>query len=111
MTDDRWKALSTVAGRLALAAALVYLAAYLFIALQRIDYPFEIEWMEGGSAGHVARVLAGESLYAPPTLAFTPFIYTPLYFHGSAWFAQLLGEGFLPLRLVSFLSSLFCLFW
>ncbi len=108
MTDDRWKALSTVARRLALAAALVYPAAYLFIALQRIDYPFEIEWMEGGSAGHVARVLAGEGLYAPPTLAFTPFIYPPLYFHGSAWFAQLLGEGFLPLRLVSLLSSLFC---
>jgi 4-amino-4-deoxy-L-arabinose transferase-like glycosyltransferase len=108
MTDDRRKALSTVARRLALAAALVYLAAYCFIALQRIDYPFEIEWMEGGSAGHVARVLAGEGLYAPPTLAFTPFIHTPLYFQVSAWFTQLLGEGFLPLRLVSFLSSLFC---
>jgi hypothetical protein len=108
MTDDRRKALCTVARRLALVAALVYLAAYCFIALQRIDYPFEIEWMEGGSAGHVARILAGEGLYAPPTLAFTPFIYTPLYFHASAWFARLLGEGFLPLRLVSFLSSLLC---
>lgn len=108
MTDDRWKALSTVARRLALAAALVYLAGYVLMALQRIDYPFEIEWMEGGSAGHVARLLAGEDLYAPPALAFTAFIYTPLYFHASAWLARLLGEGFLPLRLVSLLSSLFC---
>jgi 4-amino-4-deoxy-L-arabinose transferase-like glycosyltransferase len=109
MTDDRWNAMGAVARRLALAAALVFLAAYLFVALKRIDYPFEIEWMEGGSAGHVARLLAGEGLYVPPTLAFTPFIYTPLYFHGSAWLARLLGEGFLPLRLVSFLSSLLCL--
>jgi hypothetical protein len=108
MTDDRPKALSTIARRLALAAALVHLAAYAFVALQRIDYPFEIEWMEGGSAGHVERVLAGESLYGPPTLAFTPFIYTPLYFHVAAWLTRLLGEGFLPLRLVSFLSSLLC---
>jgi len=108
MTDDRWKDPSAVARRLALAAALVFLAAYLFVAWERIDYPFEIEWMEGGSAGHVARVLAGEGLYVPPTLGFTPFIYTPLYFHASAWLARLLGEGFLPLRLVSLLSSLLC---
>jgi len=108
MTDDRWKAPIALARRLALAAALVFLTAYLFVAWKRIDYPFEIEWMEGGSAGHVARVLAGEDLYVPPTLGFTPFIYTPLYFHASAWLARLLGQGFLPLRLVSSLSSLVC---
>jgi hypothetical protein len=108
MTDDRWKVLGTVARRLALAAALAYLAAYVFVALRRIDYPFEIEWMEGGSAAHVARILGGEDLYAPPDLAFAAFIYTPLYFHVSAWVARLLGGGFLPLRLVSFLSSLLC---
>jgi hypothetical protein len=33
MTDDPWKALSTVARHLALAAALAYLAGYVLVAL------------------------------------------------------------------------------
>lgn len=107
-TDDRWKALATHARRLALLAACAALLAYLFVALARIDYPFEIEWMEGGSRGHVARLLAAEPLYGPPALAFTPFGYTPLYYYVASWPARLLGEGFLPLRLVSLLASLGC---
>jgi len=106
MTGDRWSAPARLARALALLAAFGFLASYLAVALLRIDFPFEIEWMEGGSRGHVARIVAGEALYGPPTLAFTPFIYTPLYFHVGAWLSPVLGEGFLPLRLISWLASL-----
>jgi hypothetical protein len=108
MTDDRWIAAKRLARALALLAAVGFVAAYLAIALQRLDYPFELEWMEGGSRGHVARILSGEPLYGPPTLAFTPFIYTPLYFEVAAWSTRVLGEGFLALRLISWLASLGC---
>lgn len=58
---------------------------------------------------HVQRLLDGQSLYVTPSLNFIPFIYSPLYFHVSSLFAHVTGNSFLPLRLVSLLSSLGCL--
>lgn len=86
--------------------ALLYVAAYCWMAAGRVPHPFELEWMEGGSVVHVQRVLDGEPLYIQPSLEFTPFIYTPLYYYASALMAVATGNGFLPLRLVAFLSSL-----
>jgi hypothetical protein len=89
-----------------LAVAVLYPIVYVTVAALRLGHPFELEWMEGGTLGHVQRVLAGEPLYVPPTLAFVPFIYPPLYAYVSAAAAWLLGGGFTPLRLVSVLASL-----
>jgi len=91
-------------------AALAALCSYGFVALARLDYPFEIEWMEGGSWGQVERVRAGEGLYGPPSLEFTAFIYPPLYFYVASWISAPLGGGFAPLRAISFAASLAC-FW
>jgi hypothetical protein len=103
--------LSRVAGVLKwlLAGASVwYIGSYLAVALLRIGYPFELEWMEGAVANHVLRVLNGQPLYASPSIDFVPFIYAPFYFYVSAGFATVLGFSLFPLRLVSFLSSLAC---
>ena len=89
-------------------AAVAYLVLYLMIALLRIRYPFELEWMEGGSVDHVRRILAGQKLYVRPTLEFVPYIYTPLYFYVSAAVAVAVGVGFTALRLVSLVASLGC---
>src|SRR5260221_7420005 len=94
--------------RAALAVGLAYLGAYIAIALLRMRFPFELEWMEGANLGHVDRVLRGLPLYVRPGIEFTPFIYPPFYFVVAAWVAKLIGPGFLPLRLVSFLASLGC---
>jgi hypothetical protein len=91
-----------------LATALWFVAVYLAMAWYRLRYPFELEWMEGGSVDHVARVLRHQSLYVPPQIAFIPFEYPPLYFYVSALVARIVGIGFFPLRLVSFSSSLLC---
>ncbi|MFC2140447.1 ArnT family glycosyltransferase [Candidatus Auribacterota bacterium] len=91
---------------LLLLIALGYLLIYLFIALLRISYPFELEWMEGGSLEQVQRILSGKNLYVAPSLRFIPFIYTPFYFYLSSLFAYLLGINFFSLRLLSFLASL-----
>ena len=86
--------------------AFFYILLYLFVALSRMTYPFELEWMEGASVIHVKRILEAQALYSRPTIEFSPFFYPPLYFYLSAFFSMILGLGFLPLRMVSFLSSL-----
>ena len=91
-----------------IAATLWYVGAYLIVACLRLRYPFDLEWMEGGSVDHVARVLRHQSLYISPQIAFIPFEYPPLYFYVSALVAKIVGLGYFPLRLVSFASSLLC---
>jgi len=89
-----------------LVVAGLYVLAYLFVVLKRIGYPFELEWMEGASVDQVARIISDQKLYVSPSLEFVPLIYGPLYFYLSAAVAAITSIGFLPLRLVSFLSSL-----
>jgi len=88
------------------ALATIAILVYLFVAVHRIGYPFELEWMEGGSVVEVQRILEGRPLYVEPSLAFVPFMYTPFYYLASSWSARVLGNGFLAARLVSFLASL-----
>ena len=88
------------------AGSLWYVIVYLWIALHRLPYSFDIEWMEGGAVDHVTRVLAGRSIYVPPTLRFIPFAYPPFYYYVCAAVSLVTGIGLFPLRLVSFLSSL-----
>ena len=68
-----------VAGVTGVALAAVPMLLYLWIALHRLDYPYELDWMEGGSVGNVGRVLAGHSLYVAPSLKFVGWTYPPLY--------------------------------
>jgi hypothetical protein len=94
-----------------LAAALTGFAViitYVVIAVSRLTYPFTIEWLESNSLVEVHRILAGQPLYPAPTAGYVPDGYPPLYFAVSAAAASVLGVSYLPLRLVSLVSSLFC---
>jgi len=81
---------------------------YLVIALARLGYPFALELLEGNSLVEVHRVLAGQPLYTAPSVGYVPDGYPPLYFAVSAAAARVLGQSYLPLRLVSLVSSLAC---
>ena len=83
-----------------------YVGVFLYVAGRRVGFPYEIEWMEGGIYEHVARVLEGKPLYVAPSLDFTPYIYTPLYYWVGAASVALLGPGLPALRAVSLLSTL-----
>jgi hypothetical protein len=87
-------------------AAVAYLLAYFSIAFIRFRHPIPLEWMEDGMLTHVSWVLAGNTLYVPPTLTFTPFIYTPLYVYLAAVFSAFFGPSFPLLRLISISASL-----
>ena len=88
------------------AGAVAYVVLYVGMALVRLRYPFELEWMEGSIVEHVRRAAAGEKIYVPPSIDFVPFLYPPLYYYVSAVVALATEVGFFPLRLVSFGASL-----
>jgi hypothetical protein len=107
MLPRRWDAPRAVR----LAAAVGGLAAiltYLVVALGRLGYPFPLEYLESNSLVEVQRILTGHALYAAPTAGYVPDGYPPLYFATSAAAASALGLSYLPLRLVSLVSSLVC---
>lgn len=80
--------------------------AYLIIGPVRVLHPFELEWMEGAMLDIVSRVLAGQPMYAEPSVDFVSFIYPPAFYYASAAVAIVTGTEFIALRLVSFLSAL-----
>jgi 4-amino-4-deoxy-L-arabinose transferase-like glycosyltransferase len=81
----------------------------LFIIFSRINYRYDLEWMEGASLIQVYRISTGQILYLKPSLAYIPMIYPPLYFYLSAVLAKITSISFLPLRIISFTSTLGCL--
>jgi hypothetical protein len=92
-----------------LVGAGAYLVVSLWLAWQRVPYPYELEWMEGGCVDAVQRILDGKSIYPEPSTEFIPFLYTPAYFYVSAAVAELTGIGYLPLRLTAYVALLGCL--
>jgi hypothetical protein len=98
-----------VAQRGALVVAWIFVLTYAAVAFLRLAHPFELEWVEGGAVDQVRRIVGGEPVYVAPSLDYVPLLYTPLYFYVSAGASWLLGEGYLPLRIVSIVSSLSCL--
>jgi hypothetical protein len=99
-----WIVAAIVAG-----VSLIAIGVYLWVALHRVGYPYEVQWMEGGSVEQIHRLLHGQGIYVRPTAHFTPYGYPPLYWWVSAAVAWFTGVGFLPLRLVSLLASIGCL--
>lgn len=91
---------------LLLAGASLYIVVFLIVAYYRLRYPFELEWIEGSMVSHVMRILEGQKIYIAPSLEFLSENYTPVYFYLSALVSSIIGVGFMPLRLVSFISSL-----
>jgi hypothetical protein len=89
-------------------AGLAVIGVYVSVALARLGYPGHLEILEENSLVEVHRILAGEQLYPAPSASFVPDGYPPLYFAVSAAAASVLGQSYLPLRLVSLVASLVC---
>jgi Dolichyl-phosphate-mannose-protein mannosyltransferase len=101
---DGLRALRVLAALLGLAA----IGTYVAVALTRLTYPLVLEVLESNSLIEVHRILAGQPLYVAPSASYVPDGYPPLYFAVSAAAASVLGQSYLPLRLVSLVSSLVC---
>jgi hypothetical protein len=86
---------------LALGLAIVHACILLWLFARRVPYPYDLEWMEGGTLCHALRLLQGRPIYAPPSVEFIPFLYTPLYPALLAALGRVFGLGYLLGRLVS----------
>jgi 4-amino-4-deoxy-L-arabinose transferase-like glycosyltransferase len=95
---------------LALGTSALAIATVLVVMALRFFSPVALEWMEGGIVDHVRVVLAGEPLYREPSLEFTPFLYTPLYYWVCAPLAAIFGASFQAARIVSIVAIL-ASFW
>jgi hypothetical protein len=97
--------------RLAIGAlSVLLLLLFLYAAVRRMLYPFDVEWIESNVLLTVIRLAHGQPVYVPPTAGFVPFLYAPLYFYVCAWLSKLTGfspqHGYLVTRLVSTLATL-----
>ncbi len=90
---------------LLIAFSLLAVAAFLFTALARITYPYELEYMTGACLDHVHRILAGEKVYVEPTPDFVTWLYGPLYFYTCALVSWVAGEASLMIQRIVSLSS------
>ena len=88
------------------ACALVAVAACAYVIISRIAYTYSLEYCESAALHTVLRVLEGNPLYVEPSVDYTCYEYTPLYYFVAAAASLLTGPGFLPLRLVSLISTL-----
>jgi hypothetical protein len=89
-------------------AGLAVIGAYVGVALARLGYPGHLEILEDNSLIEMRRILAGQQLYPAPSAGYVPDGYPPVYFVVSAAVASVLGQSYLPLRLVSLVASLAC---
>ncbi|HEV2473253.1 MAG TPA: glycosyltransferase family 39 protein, partial [Chthonomonadales bacterium] len=72
-------------------------------------YPFELEWIGGAMLDHCKRVLMHLPLYTAPGPGWFPYEYPPLYTWLCAWIMEWTGgPSFVPMRLVSILSTIGC---
>ncbi len=94
---------------LVVSAAVTSIGFYVVTALQRIAYPYELQFFEGSTVEVSARVAEGLPLYGPPTTDFTPWPYPPLYFWITGQLARWTGIDLPTLRSVSFVASLISL--
>lgn len=84
--------------------AILFVGFYLYVAVNAISYPYQLEWMEGGTLEVISRIMVGEAIYDKPSIHYVPYIYTPLYYYISAFFTEIFGVHYYVPRLVSFVS-------
>jgi hypothetical protein len=89
-----------------LITASYYIIIFIVSAILRMNYPFDLEWFEGTVVENLLRLKERLPLYSQPSLRFIPLIYPPGYLYLSQLFAEVTGYGYLPLRLVSIISTL-----
>ena len=105
--NDRLYEMIAHAGVLLLSAwVLVFVGTYLFVVYHTLGYPFDLEWMEGGTLDVVTRIRAGEPIYRSPSLEYVAYIYTPFYYIATALSSYALGVDLLSARMVSFVATL-----
>lgn len=108
-TGTTWRLAERLLRGLILFLCALFLLLFLYTAVKRLHFPFEIDWIESGVLTSTLRLVHGQGLYVAPSLHFVPYLYAPIYLYLSAVVTRFTGLGandYSALRLVSVLSTL-----
>jgi hypothetical protein len=89
-----------------LSISIIFVLSYIITSIIRIMYPYAISNVEGVSYQALYALTNGYSLYGEPNIHYISIVYTPLYYILSFMISLITGFGYIPLRLLSFLSSI-----
>ena len=100
-----WHTLAYAAIWIVIALPALYQIGLLVTAIsQRVGYPYDLEWMEGGMLHHAQRIRDGAGIYVPPSVDFIPYLYTPLYPSLLALFGGAFGVSYGVGRAISVIA-------
>ena len=88
------------------AGCAIAIGTFIVLAIIRLGYPYELEWLESEMLEHVRRLHDGLPLYTSPTVELTQLPYAPLSFGVGALLSELFGVHFWVLRAVSIVATL-----
>jgi hypothetical protein len=57
--------------------SIAFIVAYVVVAVLRMRYRFELEWIEGASVVQVRPLVDGHALYVRPSISFVPGNFPP----------------------------------
>jgi 4-amino-4-deoxy-L-arabinose transferase-like glycosyltransferase len=92
-------------GGLAIALVGLYAGVLLVLVGVRLGYPFELDFIEGGTLAQAWRMARGLPVWLPPNREFVPYAYTPLFAALAAIPLPWTGPVLWPLRLISVLAT------
>lgn len=85
--------------------SLIPVILFIFVIVNRIHLPFDLEWGEGAGINQIYRILSADKLYGEPTIGFAPLVYTPFYYWLSSIAGGIFGWVTWTARLISVLAS------
>jgi hypothetical protein len=106
MQSEDWRKIEQRLRVVVVGLCVLFVLLFLYTALRRLLYPFEVDRMESGMMTTVWRLRHGYPLYSAPSLEWAPFLYAPLFFYVSAGVSKLVGVSYAALRLVSILATI-----
>lgn len=86
--------------------ALFWISFMIYVWINHLNFPLNLEAMELTVLQHLKRVLAGQPIYVSPSSDFVPLAYNPLYYYLTIPFASIFGENLFTLRIVAILGML-----
>lgn len=90
------------------AYALLQIGLVVYLWINHAAFPLNLEAMELTVLATTRRVLAGLPIYVPPSAAFTPLAYNPLFYFLAVPFTWVFGPTLLAMRLEAIAGTLGC---
>ena len=83
----------------------VAVTIFLAVAIPKIFFPYEAQWLEGAMLTEISWILSGNPLYCTPNISHVPSLYQPFYFYLTSAISTITGLSFPTARITSILAS------